>query len=90
VTRKENILFQLYFGEGIMELITFIQIVFHIEDSCSMHLKSTPTMDAASSSEILGPVLQNKGDILESTVRQNPDNFKSRASLIRYQKHSIV
>jgi hypothetical protein len=80
VTRKKHISFELCFGECIMELTTFIQIVCLTEDSCIIHLQPTLMMEAASLTEILLTALQNKGVILESSVHPNSDNFKSRAS----------
>jgi hypothetical protein len=80
--KKHNILFELCFGGYIMELITFKQIVYLTVDSCSIHIQSTLMMEAASSTEILVTVIQTKGDILESSLHLNRDNFKPRASFI--------
>jgi hypothetical protein len=62
--------------------ITFIQIVFLTEDSCSSHIHSTLMMVAASSTEMFVTIIRTSVDILNSSVHLNRDNFKSRASFI--------
>jgi hypothetical protein len=77
-------LFKLYFGVCIMELLTFIRNFSPTEDSSRIHLQPIPMLEAASSTEILVTIFQNKGDIRENSVPPNRDNFKSRASFILY------